>query len=307
MDRSMIHSRAWVCASFLVACTAFAADSGGKPPDRYVTMRDNARIRYVERGENAGRPPLLLIPGWTFSASIWTHQIDVFSRSRRVVAIDPRSQGESTKTADGNTPDGRARDLEELMPALALDQVVVVGWSQGVQDVAAYLLRFGTSRVAAVVLVDTAFSPGPAAIESSPQATQQLLRRMAIYAAYPRDYLAGMMDAIILHKPEPAQIARWVDESLRTPTSTGISMLVSDLLTTDLRPAAAKLDKPTLIIASASSPELSQMQALAAALPRGRIAVVGDAGHAVFLDQPAEFNRVLEEFLQTLGPGPKRG
>ena len=307
MYRYLIHGRAWAFGSFLVACAALAADGGGKPADQYVTMRDGARIRYIERGENAGRPPLLLIPGWTFSASIWTQQIDVFSRSRRVVAIDPRSQGESTKTADGNTPDGRARDLEELMPALALDQAVVVGWSQGVQDVAAYLLRFGTARVAAVVLVDTAFSPGPAGIESSLQATQQLLRRMAIYAAYPRDYLAGMMDAIILHKPAPAQIARWVDDSSKTPTSTGISMLVTDILTTDFRPAAAKLDRPTLIIASATSPELAQMQALAAALPRGRIAVVGDAGHAVFIDQPAEFNRLLEEFLQTLGRESPRG
>jgi microsomal epoxide hydrolase len=90
----------------------------------------------------------------------------------------------------------------------------------------------------------------------------------------------------------------------RTPTSTGISMLVADILTTDFRPAAAKLDKPTLIIASAKSPKLSQMQTLAAALPRGRIAVVADAGHAVFVDQPAEFNRVLEEFLRSLGPAP---
>jgi microsomal epoxide hydrolase len=217
-------------------------------------LRHDARRRQdslcrARRGHR--QAPLLLIPGWTFSSSIWTDQIDAFSRSRRVVAIDPRSQGESSKTADGNTPDGRARDLDELMRALALDHVVVVGWSQGVQDVAAYALRFGTARVAAVVLVDSAFAPGPAGIESSPQVTQAFLRRMAIYAAYPRDYLAGMMDAIILHKPEPAQVARWVEESLRTPTTTGIAMLVTDILTTDFRPAAAKLDKPTLIIASA--------------------------------------------------------
>jgi microsomal epoxide hydrolase len=300
MYRYLIQSRAWALGSFLVACAALAADTGSPPAGPYVTMRDSARIRYVERGADTGKPPLLLIPGWTFSSSIWTDQIDAFSGSRRVVAIDPRSQGESSKTADGNTPDGRARDLDELMRALALDHVVVVGWSQGVQDVAAYALRFGTARLAAVVLVDSAFAPGPAGIESSPQVTQAFLRRMAIYAAYPRDYLAGMMDAIILHKPEPAQVARWVEESLRTPTTTGISMLVTDILTTDFRPAAAKLDKPTLIIASAQSPELAQMRTLAASLPHGRIAVVGDAGHAVFIDQPAEFNRVLEEFLRTL-------
>ena len=44
------------------------------------------------------------------------------------------------------------------------------------------------------------------------------------------------------------------------------------------------------------------MQTLAAALPHGRIAIVADAGHAVFIDRPAEFNRLLEEFLRSLGP-----
>jgi pimeloyl-ACP methyl ester carboxylesterase len=125
MYRCTSKSRAWALGSLFVACAALATDGA----EQHVTMRDGARIHYVERGENTGRPPLLLIPGWTFSASIWSTQIDVFSRSRRVVAIDPRSQGESSKTADANTPDGRARDLDELMHALALDKVVVVGWS----------------------------------------------------------------------------------------------------------------------------------------------------------------------------------
>jgi pimeloyl-ACP methyl ester carboxylesterase len=91
----------------------------------------------------------------------------------------------------------RARDLDELMPALALDQVVVVGWSQGVQDVAAYVLRFGTARIAAVVLVDTAFSPGPSGIESSPQSTRRFCADGDL-CRLPARLPCGMMDAIIL-------------------------------------------------------------------------------------------------------------
>ena len=47
--------------------------------------------------------------GWSAGAGIWRQQIDAFSKTHRVIAIDPRSQGESTKTTTGNTPKTRAQ------------------------------------------------------------------------------------------------------------------------------------------------------------------------------------------------------
>jgi len=79
-----------------------------------------------------------------------------------VVAFDPRSQGRSTILDHSNSPDDRAADIASLIKTLHLRKPVIVGWSQGVQDVAAYALTFGTGEVGGIVLVDATVSAGAA-------------------------------------------------------------------------------------------------------------------------------------------------
>src|SRR5713101_1003229 len=67
----------------------------------WVAVDRSTRIHYVDAGPHTDSPVVVLIPGWRFSADIWKLQIDHFSTTRRVIAIDPRSQGESTKTTEG--------------------------------------------------------------------------------------------------------------------------------------------------------------------------------------------------------------
>jgi pimeloyl-ACP methyl ester carboxylesterase len=90
-----------------------------------------------------------------------------------------------------------------------------------------------------------------------------------------------------------------VADGLKTPTAIGAAMLLDDLLGPDRRPALAKFTTPTLVIASATSPELEAQKAMAAKLPKARLEVMEDAGHAVFVDQPAHFDALLESFLST--------
>ena len=269
--------------------------------DGFVTEPDGARIHYVEGGANHGTT-LLFIPGWTMDASVWREQLEHFAPKHRVIAIDPRSQGESSKTPDGNTPEQRARDLEVLMRQLKLEHVMLVGWSQGVQDVAAYVSQFGTHRLDGIVLVDAAVSAGPDFQRIQPNAARTILGNMAIYAAQPRAYLKGMMQAIFRKPLGANQMKRMVDGSLRTPTSTGIAMLTMDMFAVDRRSALAKFDKPTLIVAAGTSFELADQRAEAKRMPDARVVVIPDAGHAVFHDQPAAFDRALRDFLAGL-PG----
>src|SRR5262249_51230694 len=103
-------------------------------------------------------PALVLIPGWALPASLWREQIEKFSATGRlVIAVDPQSQGDSSKTELGNTPEQRAQDLHEILATLHVTNSVLVGWSQGSQDVAAYLQQFGTNAVAGAVFVDSLF------------------------------------------------------------------------------------------------------------------------------------------------------
>lgn len=105
------------------------------------------RIHYLQSGPAHARHTLLLIPGWRISASIWSRQLERFaSHGDRVVAIDSRSQGQSSMVPAGNAPEDRAADIQRVIASLHLTHVVLMGWSQGAQDVAAYVNQFGTMR-----------------------------------------------------------------------------------------------------------------------------------------------------------------
>jgi hypothetical protein len=83
----------------------------------FFKTSDGIRTHYLEAG--SGRP-IVFIPGWTMPAWIWQKQIDEFSKHYHVIAVDPRSQGESDKPAYGHLPETRARDYKELVDHLGL-------------------------------------------------------------------------------------------------------------------------------------------------------------------------------------------
>jgi microsomal epoxide hydrolase len=223
-----------------------------------------------------------------------------------VIAFDPRSQGQSTITTSGNTPEIRAQDLHNLLGRLDARRPVLIGWSQGVQDLAAYIERYGTHDLAGLVVVDAAISDGADGIVARPQETAAQFKMFAVYQAHQEEYLRGMMGAII-SKPQPeGTIDRLVATGMKTPPSIGTAMLVADLFGVNRTAALKKIDCPTLVIASAKSDELARQQAGASQIPHARFEKVEDAAHAVFLDQPARFNELVEKFvkdLATASPG----
>src|SRR5690242_19528395 len=117
----------------------------------FFTTSDQIRIHYLEAG--TGRPTVF-IPGWTMPAWIWENQIAAFSKTYHVVAVDPRSQGESDKPTYGHLPETRARDYKELVDHLGLKQPILVGWSMGCPELVKYAEQFGSDNVSAFVLVD---------------------------------------------------------------------------------------------------------------------------------------------------------
>src|SRR3984885_14330832 len=118
---------------------------------RFIKTSDGIRIHSLEAG--SGRP-IVFIPGWTMPAWIWQNQIDEFSKRYHVIAVDPRSQGESDKPPYGHLPETRSRDYKELMDELGLKRPVLVGWSMGCGELVKYVEQFGTDNVGGLVLVD---------------------------------------------------------------------------------------------------------------------------------------------------------
>ena len=104
------------CASIGPRINAQTMKSG------FIKTCDGVRIHYVEAGK--GRA-IVFIPGWMMPAWIWQKQIDELSKKYRVIAVDPRSQGESDKPTCGHLPETPARDYKELVDQLGLNRPVL--------------------------------------------------------------------------------------------------------------------------------------------------------------------------------------
>ena len=292
----------WLAASAIVAFVSLSVAPAAAVVecDRFVEAAPGVRIHLVDAGASTAKPTLVLIPGWRLTVKVWREQIATFARDRRVIAIDPRSQGDSTKTPEGDTPEQRARDLHAVLAQLKPGPIVLVGWSQGVQDVAAYVAQFGVADLKGVVLVDSTVSAGSPGVASAPQAAAQQLQLLSLFSHNPREASVGMMQAIIRKPLTKTELDQLVDDALKTPTAIGAAMLADDLFGPDRTPALAKLVVPTLVIASENSQELEAQRTMAGNLPRGQFVVMANTNHAVFIDQPARFDALLAAFMAPL-------
>ena len=136
-----------------------------------ITVKDGTQIYFKDWGSGQ---PIVFSHGWPLTADAWDPQmVFLASRGYRCIAHDRRGHGRSTQPWNGNEMDTYADDLAALTDALDLRNAIHVGHSTGGGEVARYLGRHGTSRVAKAVLigavpplmVKTAANPGGLPLE----------------------------------------------------------------------------------------------------------------------------------------------
>ena len=116
-----------------------------------TTAAPSTDLHYVDLGSGQ---PVVLIHGWLVSHRMWESQITALTDAGyRCVAYDRRGFGDSGKPAGGYDYDSFASDLNDLMTQLDLRDAVLVGFSMGGGEVARYVGRYGTSRVAKAALL----------------------------------------------------------------------------------------------------------------------------------------------------------
>ncbi len=116
-----------------------------------VITKDGTEIYYKDWGEG---PVVTFSHGWPLSSDAWDGQmLFLVQNGFHVVAHDRRGHGRSSQTSSGNDMDGYADDLAAVIEALDLKDASLVGHSTGGGEVARYIGRHGTKRVAKVVLI----------------------------------------------------------------------------------------------------------------------------------------------------------
>jgi non-heme chloroperoxidase len=126
---------------------AIAAERAGAR----ITTRDGTEIFYKDWGSGQ---PVVFSHGWPLNADAWDDQsVLVASNGFRAIAHDRRCHGRSSQPWSGNEMDTYADDLAELIEALDLHDAILVGHSTGGGEVARYIGRHGTARVAKAVLL----------------------------------------------------------------------------------------------------------------------------------------------------------
>ena len=124
---------------------------GGNISGNTLRTADGATLYYKDWGSGA---PVVFSHGWPLSSDAWEDQMFFLaSHGYRVIAHDRRGHGRSSQPFAGNDMDTYADDLAELITALDLQGATLVGHSTGGGEVARYIGRHGTSRLAGAVLV----------------------------------------------------------------------------------------------------------------------------------------------------------
>ncbi|HXP40142.1 MAG TPA: alpha/beta hydrolase [Candidatus Acidoferrales bacterium] len=257
----------------------------------FFKTSDGVRIHYLEAG--SGRP-IVFIPGWTMPAWIWQKQIDEFSKNYHVIAVDPRSQGESDKPPYGHLPETRARDYKELVDQLGLKHPVLVGWSMACGELVKYAEQFGTDNTAGLVLVDGLLTDHP-----SPEMFVALSGWMNQLQLDRQKQADGFVRTMYKKPQSDDYLNRVIDASAQVPADTAAILIYNMIAVKDFSPGLARMNRPVLFTYQPETQETADF--LKSKLgDKLRLERFEGDGHALFVDDPEKFNHVLEEFLQSL-------
>jgi 3-oxoadipate enol-lactonase len=259
-----------------------------------VAHVNGTEIAYIDQGSGQ---PLIFIPGLGATHELWAPQVERFSQTHRVIVIDPRGNGGSGKlTGPVKTVlDRQNDDLAALMDHLGIPKAVICGVSYGGVFTFHFALRH-PSRVAALVAVDSFSDTNPPGFLDKLVA----LGNYNVWSYYlPPSWLRALMLPLWRRWPmAKAQMAKIMDHWR------GHEAVLQRLaiMTAEHTSKLGTVKCPALgIVGDHTGVGVRFMQRAMGAIPGARLAIIHDSFDPSNLCQPAEFDRILAEFLTEIG------
>jgi pimeloyl-ACP methyl ester carboxylesterase len=255
-------------------------------------------IHYRETGEGF---PIVFVHGYTGNSRNWALTIPALRENFRMISVDLRGHGLSARpeSEDEYALEVMASDVYELLRALEVAECVLVGHSMG--GMVSQLLVLEHPEVArALVLVDTA-AEVPKGLLYDERRKQRaglvdIAREKGMEAVFEEQLRITPIHPAL--KANPKYIEIWREQFLMTSREAYIAgahgMASRGSVVGDL----AKVSVPALVICGEQDePFLEPSRQMHAAIPGSELVIIPGAGHGPQMETPAEFNRVLVEFL----------
>jgi peroxiredoxin len=273
----------------------------------YVTVgtenRDHIELYYEDHGSGQ---PVVLIHGYLLASSSWEKQTAaLLDAGKRVIAYDRRGFGKSSFPTSGHDYDTYAADLSGLVASLDLQDAVLVGFSMGTGEVARYISRYGSHRVAKAVFI-APLQPFMLKTEENPAGVPQEVidgmleatkaDRYAFFTGFFENFY-NLDENLGNRMSEEALRASWQMAANASPYST---IWAQPTWYTDWRADIDKIDVPALIMHGTSDrivPIDITSRVLAKMLPGATYIEMEGAPHGMLWTHASEINKALLDFL----------
>jgi non-heme chloroperoxidase len=281
----------------------------------FITTRDGTEIFYKDWGSKEAQP-IVFHHGWPLSADDWDNQLMFFhGEGFRVIAHDRRGHGRSSQTDGGNDMDTYAADMIDLVDHLDLRNAIHVGHSTGGGEVAHYVARAESGRVAKAVLLD-AVPPVMVRKDSNPGGTPievfdgyravLLADRAQFYLDIPTGPFYNFNRAGVA--PIEGLIRNWWRQAMMGSIKAGYECIKA-FSETDFTEDLKKIEVPVLVIHSEDDqivPYADSAPLTVQLLQNGRLKTYKDLPHGCHSTHPDLINADILGFIRGEEVGVKK-
>lgn len=271
-----------------------------------ITTNDGVRLSFIEAGTG---PVLVLVPGWNQTAALFDRQIEAFSESFRVLALDLRGHGASDAPDHGYRISRYAMDLNTLIFEAGGGEAHVLGHSMGCCVLWSYFDLFAGDGINRAVFVDMATHP----VANPGFTAEQVADFGAIMPAADlfelvnglsngaeAQIIPGLIEHMVTESIAPEDKARILAENERMFGPLSAREFFSDILA-DWRDVLPRINRPSLYIAGeASFVPMTATKWASEQTPGSRFESIGGhegGSHFMFIENPDRFNRLVFDFL----------
>jgi non-heme chloroperoxidase len=267
---------------------------------------DGVKLSYLRAGNGL---PVILLHGFLESGVCFKSQAEILAKQYEVIVLDQRSHGESEKVPFGMKVARLSKDLFELITALNLRRVSLLGHSMGAAVIWSYIGLFGDRDLSKLILIDQ--SP---VLTSNPNWTeeelsesgaifdaQQLYNTLAVLREGSGEECVRQAFDLFLSKKATSEVKDMLlKNALKVPFDYARGLMYDHFLN-DWRETISGIRLPTLVVSGRASPISWKSQEWIHRKIMGSELVIFEeeegGKHLMFLENPQRFNRVLIEFL----------